>query len=151
MLEDFIMVNEVKAEIMIFEKPVMTKKEVDKIKMLMKIDLPVAKSILFIADKQPVLAILLDEDMVSRKKLKDILKAKEIRMAFGEEVEDITGYEVGAVPPISIYGVSTVLDKKVLNHPKVLAGGGTTHALLKIEVPEFERVIEDLKIEDISE
>lgn len=151
MLDDFIQVNEVKAEIMIFEKPVMNKKQVDKVKALMNLDLPVVKSILLMADKQPVLAILLDDDRVSRKKLKDFLQAKEIALASAEEVEDITGYEVGAVPPISIYGVHSILDKKVLEQKIVLAGGGTTFSLLKIEVPEFQRVIEDLKVEDITE
>ena len=151
MLEDFIQVNQVKAEIMIFEKPVMNKKQVEKVKTLMNLDMPVVKSILFMVDKQPILVVLLDDDMVSRKKLKDILKAKEVLMADAAEVEDITGYEVGAVPPISIYGVHTILDKKVLEQKTVLAGGGTTHALMKIDVPELERVIEDLKVEDITE
>ena len=97
------------------------------------------------------MAILLDDDHVSRKKLKDLLKAKDLDMADPEEVEDITGYEVGAVPPISIYGIQTIIDKKVLDQKEVLAGGGTTFALMKIQVEELPRVIEDLKIEDISE
>ncbi len=60
----------------------------------------IAKSILFIADTEPILVIISGDKKVDEKKLKNITLAKRVRMARPDEVYNITGFEVGGVSPV---------------------------------------------------
>jgi prolyl-tRNA editing enzyme YbaK/EbsC (Cys-tRNA(Pro) deacylase) len=147
MIEDFIQANDVKAQILEFEEEVA---RCDQVHDLEKA-LPVAKTILFACDEEKkfVLAIVEGKKKVSQSKLAHAIGAKHCRLATHDEVELVTGYEVGGVPPISIYGTPTILDPGVLQHVWVLAGGGTKFSLLKIMSKEIERVGYEVKVEDI--
>ena len=150
MLDEFIEANGLKAEIISCRSEVKTAQAVCD---LLKIPLDlVIKTILFIdSKKEPVLAILLGNDKVSEEKLCRICKADSVRIAEPDEVSGITGYEAGGVPPVSIYGVRTVMDKKVQGKEFVVGGGGDEWHLLKISPKEIEENVEGIIIEDIAE
>jgi prolyl-tRNA editing enzyme YbaK/EbsC (Cys-tRNA(Pro) deacylase) len=64
-------------------------------------------------------------------------------MATPEEVERITGYKVGGVPPI-IDGVETIVDSSLASESgEVFCGGGDEHTLLAIKPREL---IEKLRL-----
>lgn len=147
MLEDFLQANDVKGQILEFEEEVARCNQVTELEQT----IPVAKSILFAHEKGFVLAIIEGKKKVSQSKLAKCVGATHCRLATAAEVENVTGYMVGAVPPISIYGVETILDPGVLSHIWVLAGGGSTHALLKIQSKEIERVGYEVRVEAIAQ
>ena len=62
----------------------------------------------------------------------------------------ITGYEIGSVPPISIYGTKTLVDKKVMEKETVFAGGGDKNSVLKISPKEILEFGFEVQVKDIA-
>lgn len=60
----------------------------------------IAKSILFLADGEPLIIVISGDKRVDEKKIKKLKSAKKVRMAKPEEVYNITGFEVGGVSPV---------------------------------------------------
>lgn len=148
MLEDFIQANDVKGQILHFDEEVAHCSQVTEIEEYT----PVAKSILFACEEKGfVLAIVEGKKKISQSKLAHAMNAKHCRLATPDEVASVTGYEVGGVPPISIYGIPTILDPGVLTHEWILAGGGDKFSLLKIRSEEIPRVGWEVRIEAIAQ
>ncbi|VVB99571.1 Aminoacyl-tRNA editing domain protein [uncultured archaeon] len=110
----------------------------------------VAKSIVLIDSNQsPLLVIMLGKDRADFAKIKKILGVADVRLCQPKEVIEITGYEIGGVPPISIYGIKTIMDKAVSEKDEVVCGGGDPRHLMKIKVLEIMECVEDISLEDI--
>ncbi len=110
----------------------------------------IVKSLLFLADGRPVLALVGGAHRVSASKLARLTAAREVRPADPATVERITGFPVGAVPPIGHATPLTVyMDEALLEHPVVYAGGGEPDALLEISPEDLRRMtqaqVADLK------
>lgn len=102
----------------------------------------IIKSVLFLADGRPVLVIANGLTRVHRKQLADALtmSRRRVKMADGQQVEAITGYPIGAVPPFGHpQGLYTLLDLGVLQEEVVFGGGGEINALMRVTVPELQR------------
>jgi prolyl-tRNA editing enzyme YbaK/EbsC (Cys-tRNA(Pro) deacylase) len=149
MLEDFIETNKVDAKLIPLKDEVRSVADA-----VRATGIPAenhAKSILFIdSNKEPVLVVLLGSDKVSTAKMKELLNVKDVRLADKNEIQDITGYEVGGVPPISIYGVKTIIDKKVLEREKVACGGGNTRTEMIIATKHIQEFAIEPIIEDVA-
>ena|SRR3989344_9621678 len=149
MLEDFIEANKVDAKLIALKEEVRSVADA-----VRATGIPAenhAKSLLFIdSNNEPVLVVLLGSDKVSTDKLKGLLDVKDVRLADKDEVQDITGYEIGGVPPVSIYGIKTILDKKVLTREKVACGGGSTIVEMVIATKEIEKYAFEVQVEDIA-
>jgi len=108
----------------------------------------IIKSLLFISEKEPVLVIVDGESKVDLNKLAKIIGGK-VRLATPEEVKQITGFEVGAVPPVGVE-VKTIVDPKVLESKFVIGGGGRINRLSKLnpeKIVEHQRaIIVDVKV-----
>jgi Cys-tRNA(Pro) deacylase len=103
----------------------------------------IVKSLVFLIDGQPTLVISPGTRHVDRKRLAKHfgIGRKRVKLANAETVQDLTGFEVGAVPPFGHKTeLSVILDKEILGQPIVYAGGGTTTALLEITPTEILRV-----------
>ena len=78
-----------------------------------------------------------------------------VRLAKAKEVKEITGYDIGAVPPVAHkQKIKTIVDSKVniLNDEEILyLGGGSHYHLLKIKKRELMKVLQDAKIGSISQ
>ena len=80
---------------------------------------------LFSSDSFDLLAVFFARDKIDEKKLlavasveslgKTVASPQSIAPVEAEEVEEITGYKAGFLPPVSIYGVRVVVDSKVMN------------------------------------
>ena len=70
------------------------------------------KCSLFLSEGLEVLAICLAKDRVSEKKLNAALGTTGLKHVQSGLVEETTGYLAEYLPPISVYGVKAVLDKK---------------------------------------
>ena len=102
----------------------------------------IIKSVLFLADGRPVLVIANGLTRVHRKQLADALamSRRRMKMADGQQVEAITGYPIGAVPPFGHpQRLDTLLDQGVLQEEVVFGGGGEINALMRVTVPELQR------------
>ena len=148
-LETFIKVNGLSAKVFACDKEVHT---AAKAAAVMEGDPEsVAKSILLVdSEKEPVLVVLLGKDKISFDKIKVLLGVKDVQLAEPNEVLEMTGYEVGGVPPISIYGVKVIVDESVTKKEEVVCGGGDPEHLMKISVKEILESNEDVIIEDVK-
>lgn len=104
----------------------------------------IIKSVLFLADGQPVLAISCGVARVAWKQLADYLGVSRRRLKTGtaKEVQAMTGYVVGAVPPFGhVQPLRTVVDTAVYEQSILYGGGGEINALLRIAPAELRRVV----------
>ena len=102
----------------------------------------IIKSVLFLADGRPVLVIANGLTRIQRKLLADVLamSRRRVKMANGQQVEAITGYPIGAVPPFGHpKRLDTQIDQGVLQEDVVFGGGGEIDALMRVAVPELQR------------
>ena len=87
----------------------------------------IVKSVMFLADGEPVLVLMSGDMNVDTKKLKKLLGVRKVRMADAETVLKITGYVVGAVPPVAHrQAIDTHLDESLNRFSKIYPAGGTT-------------------------
>lgn len=97
----------------------------------------IVKSLVFLAKGEPHLVIAAGEVRVSGKRLRDVLgvSRKKLRMARPDEVLEITGFPVGAMPPFGHKEkLPTLIDSfSVPDDAEVLfGGGGTRSAMLEL-------------------
>ena len=104
----------------------------------------IIKSLVLISEKGPILAIVDGESKVSLEKIKQHFG--EVRLATPEEVKEITGFEVGGVPPVGIE-IKTIVDPRVLENEFVIGGGGRIDKLCKLSP---KKIVEYQKAEIIE-
>ena len=92
----------------------------------------IAKSLVFIADGDPVLVITSGSHRADLDCLCEALDCAECRPATPDEVRAATGFGVGGVPPFG-HGLPVVLDETLLEHDLVWAAGGDGHSLFQVE------------------
>jgi len=91
----------------------------------------IAKSLVFIADGDPVLVIVSGSHRVDLDRLCEALDCAECRQATPDEVRAATGFGVGGVPPFG-HGLPVLLDESLLEHDLVWAAGGDGHSLFQV-------------------
>lgn len=103
----------------------------------------IVKSLLFFVDDMPVLAIASGLREVDRRTVARYFEVgrKRVKLAGAQDVLAITGYPVGAVPPVGWKTkVQAFIDPSVLRHERVYAGGGEDHALVEISPRDIQRL-----------
>jgi prolyl-tRNA editing enzyme YbaK/EbsC (Cys-tRNA(Pro) deacylase) len=98
----------------------------------------IAKSLVFVADGDPVLCIASGAHRVETDRLADVLDVAEVRQATPAEVRAATGFAIGGVPPFG-HGLPVVLDEVLLEHELVWAAGGDGHSLFTVDPRELAR------------
>jgi prolyl-tRNA editing enzyme YbaK/EbsC (Cys-tRNA(Pro) deacylase) len=89
----------------------------------------IVKSLVFMVDGEPVVALVAGPDRLDEEKLAEAAGGARVRRATGDEVRAATGFVIGGVPP---FGHATTLrcfvDRALLDHDTVWAAAGTpTH------------------------
>jgi Cys-tRNA(Pro) deacylase len=103
----------------------------------------IVKSILFLVNNAPILSISSGHMVIDRRAIAKLYNVgrKRVRLADPETVLQISGYEVGAMPPFGHQAaLPTLLDPRVLEHPSVYAGGGAENALVRLNPQDILRV-----------
>jgi Cys-tRNA(Pro)/Cys-tRNA(Cys) deacylase len=103
----------------------------------------IIKSLLFLVNGQPVLAITCGTATVDRRAIGAMygVGRKKVRLASQDEVLGIAGYPVGAMPPFAhLRPLPTLVDRQVLQQPFVYGGGGGECALLRLAPAELLRI-----------
>ena len=103
----------------------------------------IVKSLLFLVEGRPVFAIACGPDRVDSRALarRFGVGRKRVRLADGETVQRVTGYPIGAVPPFGHrQPLTTLIDRRVLEHDEVYAGGGGIDALVRVSPQDILRL-----------
>ena len=95
-------------------------------------DAEIAKSILFVADGDPVIVIASGAHRIDTEKLAELLDVAEVRQASADEVRAATGFSPGGVPPFGP-GLPAGLDEALLDHPRVYAAAGDGNSLFGVD------------------
>jgi GrpB-like predicted nucleotidyltransferase (UPF0157 family)/prolyl-tRNA editing enzyme YbaK/EbsC (Cys-tRNA(Pro) deacylase) len=99
----------------------------------------IVKSLLFtgIKTKVPVLVLVSGPNRVDLQRLSEIVGEK-VHLADPQTVLAVTGYPVGAVPPVGIKEqILTVIDENLSHQPNVWISGGSDHVLAKMPFQEL--------------
>jgi Cys-tRNA(Pro) deacylase len=100
----------------------------------------IVKSLVFMADGRPVVALVSGAHRVDLGRLADSIGAAEARRADGDEARAATGFAIGGVPPFGHSGAVTVLvDRALLAHERVWAAAGLPDAVFAIAPNELVR------------
>ena len=100
----------------------------------------IAKSLVFVAGRQPVLVITSGANRVSTEKLAALLDAP-VRRADADTVKAQTGYPVGGVPPVAHTAPLRVLvDQDLLRFDEIWAAAGTPNSVFAVAPADLLRV-----------
>ncbi len=113
----------------------------------------IIKSVLFMADKNPVMVIASGLTRIDRKALADHLgiARRRVKIASADKVLTQTGYVAGSVPPFGYkQPISTVVETAVLRQSNIYGGGGDIHALMWLTPSELQKVV-GYEVADLSE
>ena len=108
---------------------------------------PVAKTVLLRVDNdQYVIAVLPSTHNVVLEKVQAVLMAKSVELANEEEIENrFPDCELGALPPFgSYYGMTTLVDKTLMQDEKIVFEGTTHKEALRMSYDDFARLEEPL-------
>lgn len=109
----------------------------------------IVKSLVFLSDGQPILALVSGANRLDTAKLAHITGAK-ITRADADTVRAATGYAIGGVPPI---GLATPLpvyyDRDLLQYAEVWAAAGTPNTVFST-APETLARITDAQVVDLA-
>jgi Cys-tRNA(Pro) deacylase len=101
----------------------------------------IVKSLVFLADGQPVVALVSGSNQLDERKLAAAAGAERTGRASAEQVRAATGYPVGGVPPFGhATPLRTFVDRDLLTHAEVWAAAGTPHLNFAIASTELVRV-----------
>lgn len=92
----------------------------------------IAKSIVFVADGEPIVCVASGAHRIDPGRLCDALDCAEARPATPAEVRAATGFAVGGVPPLG-HGLPVVFDESLFEHDEVWAAGGDGHTVFRTD------------------
>jgi prolyl-tRNA editing enzyme YbaK/EbsC (Cys-tRNA(Pro) deacylase) len=100
----------------------------------------IAKSIVFVADGDPVVCVASGRHRIDTDKLADLLDVAEVRQAKADEVRAATGFAIGGVPPFG-HDLPVLFDETLLNHDRVWAAAGDPNSLFEVDPRELANCI----------
>ena len=101
----------------------------------------IVKSLVFICDEQPVVALVPGDRRGDADKVARAVDASAARVAQAQEVEDVTGFAPGAVAPFPLPKIATVLmDRALYHHDIVWAGAGSHEHVMGISPADLGRL-----------
>jgi len=100
----------------------------------------IVKSLVFVADGEPFLALTSGPNRADERKLAGLLGVGSVRKADAEEARAATGFGIGGTPPFGHPRKLRVLvDRDLLAHAEVWAAAGTPDAVFPITPAELLR------------
>jgi prolyl-tRNA editing enzyme YbaK/EbsC (Cys-tRNA(Pro) deacylase) len=96
----------------------------------------IAKSIVFVADGDPVVCVASGRHRIDPKKIAAELDVAEVRQAAADEVRAATGFAVGGVPPFG-HDLPVLFDEALLDHKRVWAAAGDPNSIFEVDPREL--------------
>ena len=100
----------------------------------------IAKSIVLVADGDPIVCVASGQHRVDTEKVADALDVAEVRQAAAEEVRAATGFAIGGVPPFG-HDLPVLFDEELLRHKRVWAAAGDPNSLFEVDPRELASCI----------
>jgi prolyl-tRNA editing enzyme YbaK/EbsC (Cys-tRNA(Pro) deacylase) len=98
----------------------------------------IAKSLVFVADDEPVLIVLCGSDRLDPARLAQHLGATTVRRADASTVREATGFPIGGVSPVGhADGLRVLVDRALAAYPAVWAAAGTPNAVFPTSFAEL--------------
>lgn len=147
-LQNYIERSDIQAEILTLTVPTPT--VVDAARAVGTSPEMIIKSLVFLVGGEPILAIACGTSRIDRRQIAAHfgLGRKRIKLADAAKVVEVTGYDIGAVPPFGQrQRLTTLIDPRVLEHEVVYAGGGAIDTLLRVSPAEIQRVTDGIEID----
>jgi prolyl-tRNA editing enzyme YbaK/EbsC (Cys-tRNA(Pro) deacylase) len=93
----------------------------------------IVKSLVFMVDGNPVVALLSGADRLDPVRLAAAMSGSQVRRAEGDEVRAATGYAIGGVPPLGhARPLPILIDEHLLSHAEVWAAAGLPDAVFRV-------------------
>ena len=100
----------------------------------------IVKSLVFMADGRPVVALVSGSNRVDLERLAATLGAEAVRRADGDEARAATGFAIGGVPPFGHADpVTVVVGRDLMAHGSVWAAAGLPDAVFEIAPSDLVR------------
>jgi prolyl-tRNA editing enzyme YbaK/EbsC (Cys-tRNA(Pro) deacylase) len=101
----------------------------------------IVKSLVFMADGTPFLALTSGSNRADPARLSALLGAREVRRASADEARSATGFSIGGTPPFGHPGpLRVVIDEDLLAYDEVWAAAGTPDTVFPIGPADLVRV-----------
>ncbi len=101
----------------------------------------IVKSLLFLADGEPVLVLVAGDRRADPAKLKELLGARRVMIADAERVRKETGFSIGGVPPVGHQrSLPTWIDASLGRFETVYAAAGHPQTVFPIAFEALVRV-----------
>jgi prolyl-tRNA editing enzyme YbaK/EbsC (Cys-tRNA(Pro) deacylase) len=109
----------------------------------------IVKSLVFLADQTPVLALMSGSNQLDLERLR-ALTGVAIGKANAATVRTATSYAIGGVPPIGFAAaIPTFIDRDLLQYETLWAAAGTPHHVFAVTPTDLARItrgrVEDLR------
>jgi len=91
----------------------------------------IIKSLVFHVDDIPYLVIVPGQRRANETKISKLMEAETANIADRDDVDSITGYTPGAVPPIGV-DLTKIIEQDILDYKTVYGGGGDPETMLEI-------------------
>jgi len=109
----------------------------------------IAKSLVFLADEQPLLVVTCGDMKVDSKKIKALTGARKVRFASPEQALVYTGYPAGGVCPFAlVQPLPVYLDLSIQRFPEVYAAAGTSCSAVPVTMEQL-RIITGGEVVDV--
>jgi nondiscriminating aspartyl-tRNA synthetase len=101
-----------------------------------------AKALLMFADNNPVLVVLSAAQKLDNGAFKKEFNFKDLRMATPEEVEKLSGVEIGAVPPFgNLFNTPVFVDHDFLQETNIAFNSGTHTSSIILKSADFVKLV----------
>jgi prolyl-tRNA editing enzyme YbaK/EbsC (Cys-tRNA(Pro) deacylase) len=101
----------------------------------------IVKSLVFLADGEPVLVLVAGDRRADPERLKQLLGARRVMIADADRVKQETGFSIGGVPPVAhLAPLPTWVDSSLGRFDTVYAAAGHPHAVFPISYEALIRV-----------
>ena len=102
----------------------------------------IAKSLVFLADGEPVVVVTCGDKKVNTKELARQIGCKKLKFADSATVEETTGFPPGGVSPVGLLTPLPVyVDKSLYQYDVVYAAAGTANSALPVSPARLQEVI----------
>jgi Cys-tRNA(Pro) deacylase len=111
----------------------------------------IVKSLVFLADGRPLLALVSGTNRLDVGKLRALAGAARVERADADAVRAATGYAIGGVSPVGhAQALPVFLDRDLLQYDTVYAAAGTPYAVFAI-APARLQAITGATVSDLAE
>ncbi len=100
-----------------------------------------AKALVMIADKKPIMIVVPGDRKVDLKEFKSKFKFRDVGMATKEQVFELTGVQIGAVPPTgNLFGLPLYIDTHLGENDTIAFNAGEHSRSIEMKYADFVAV-----------